>query len=85
MQEANKNGQASKSIGFLMNVSDFDAEIAAISEIDAASKVVLQVGNMEDFDTYYQDLREKHKKAGMDKVLEAVNKQYSDWKSNRGK
>lgn len=82
MKNDNENAQLSKSVGFLMNTEGFDAEIAALSEVYDAAKVVLRVGNMEDFDSYIADMKKKQKDAGMQTLLDELNRQYSEWKSN---
>ena len=83
MEENNQTAKLSKCVGFLIDTADFEAEIAALSEIDSASKTVLQVGNMDDFDSYIADIRSKQKNAGIDKVIEKINNQYSEWKENK--
>lgn len=83
MEENNKNAQLSKATGFLMDTSEYDAEIAALSEVHDAAGTVLKIGNMEDFDVYMADLKEKEKAAGMDELLAALNEQYVQWKNKK--
>lgn len=83
MEEDNTNGKLSKSCGFMMDVSEFDTEIAAISEADDAAKTVLRIGNMDDFDEYIAKLRQKREKAGIKTLLDDINRQYSEWKSKQ--
>lgn len=83
MENDNKNGKLSKSFGFIMDVSKFDTEIAAISEADDAAKTVLRIGNMDDFDSYMDKLRKKREKAGINTLLDDINKQYTEWKKKQ--
>ena len=83
MENDNKNGKLSKSFGFIMDVSKFDTEIAAISEADDAAKTVLRIGNMDDFDSYMEKLRKKREKAGINTLLDDINKQYTEWKKKQ--
>lgn len=83
MKHDNETAETSKACGFLMDTSNFDAEIAAISEIETASQTVLRVGNMEDFDSYYADLEKKLDNAGINKLINNVNKQYAEWKKTK--
>ena len=83
MEDDNKNGKLSKSFGFIMDVSKFDTEIAAISEADDAAKTVLRIGNMDDFDSYMDKLRKKREKAGINTLLDDINKQYTEWKKKQ--
>ena len=66
-----------------MDVSKFDTEIAAISEADDAAKTVLRIGNMDDFDSYMDKLRKKREKAGINTLLDDINKQYTEWKKKQ--
>ncbi|MEG2669039.1 MAG: DUF3502 domain-containing protein, partial [Oscillospiraceae bacterium] len=83
MQSSNETGKLSKTVGFLMDIDDLQAEVAALSESITAAEQVLNVGNMENFDSYISDLKSKQKAAGIDKILDDINKQYTDWKASK--
>ena len=85
MEHDNENAETSKAVGFLMDTSKFDAEIAAISEVETAAQTVLRVGNMDNFDEYYADLDKKLDNAGINDLIDDMNKQYAAWKKSKKK
>ena len=56
-----------------------------MSAINSEVKAVFNVGAMPDFDKYLEETRERVKEAGIDTVLEELNKQYQEWKKANNK
>lgn len=83
MEHDNNTAPTSKICGFIIDVSDFDAEIAAISEVINSSQIVFRVSNEENFDTYYNDIVKKLEKAGINDVLDKLNSDYAAWKKSK--
>lgn len=77
MQEGNKNITVSKMADVQFDTQPITTELAALSEIWQASEKVLQYGAMTDFDAYVKELDEKCKAAGIDTVIDELNKQYN--------
>ena len=77
MQEGNKNITISKMADVQFDTQPITTELAALSEIWQASEKVLQYGAMTDFDAYVKELDEKCKAAGIDTVIDELNKQYN--------
>lgn len=82
MEEDNENGIESKTCGFMMDIEPVETEIAALSEVVKSSSKVLSNGNMDDFDTYFQDVEKKLTEAGIDDILSEFNRQYDEWKAS---
>ena len=82
MEEDNENGIESKTCGFMMDIEPVETEIAALSEVVKSSGKVLSNGNMDDFDTYFQDVEKKLTEAGIDDILSEFNRQYDEWKAS---
>jgi len=83
MQHYNGITPASKLLGFVPDTDAFTAEIAALTQVDSASKIVLRTGCMEDYDTYIADYKQKMIDAGVERIVDELNKQYIDWKNNK--
>lgn len=82
MKKDNQEAGLSKTVGFMMDIDNLESEIAALSEVITASQPVFNVGNMDDFESYYQDVENKWKMAGIDKILDELNRQYAEWKAS---
>lgn len=83
MKENNETTAISATAGFFMDTEGMEAEIAALSQIYTASEVVLRTGCMADYDTYMNDLRAKLDNAGINKLLDELNRQYTAFKSGQ--
>lgn len=82
MEEGNKNITISKRADVQFDTAPIKAELAALSEIWTGASKVLNYGAMNDFDSYMNDLIQKCKNAGVDKVIDELNSQY---RAARGK
>ena len=76
MEENNKNINISKRADVQLDATPIKSELAALSEIWSSSSKVLTYGAMNDFDSYMNDLIQKCKNAGVDKVVDELNSQY---------
>ena len=85
IQEDNEKGDVSKMLGFVFDSSNVKSEVAQLSAINSEVKAVFNVGAMPDFDKYLEETRERVKEAGIDTVLEELNKQYQEWKKANNK
>lgn len=82
MEEGNKNAVISKRADVQFDSEPIKTELAALSEIWKSAESVLNYGAMTDFDSYMDELVQKCKNAGVDKVIDELNRQY---KAARGK
>ncbi len=85
MQENNEKGTAVKCLGFSFDSSNVRTEVAQLSAIYSEVNSVFDVGAMPDFDKYLKETQERVKEAGIDTLLEEVNKQYQEWKKANNK
>ena len=82
MQQRNKEAEISKKASVQFDTTSITAELAALTEIWQASEKVLQYGAMPDFDSYIADLDAKCENAGIQKVIDELNRQYAEAKAN---
>lgn len=82
MEEGNKNAVISKRADVQFDSTPIKTELAALSEVWSGAGRVLNYGAMNDFDSYINELIQKCKNAGVDKVIDELNRQY---KAARGK
>lgn len=85
MQEMNKKGKISKSLGFVFDPDPVKAETAQCSAIYQECIQTFNFGCMDNFDQYLADAKSKFEKAGLQKVLDEKNKQYNEWKKDNNK
>lgn len=83
MKKINTEAKVSADVGFVPDTDDLKTEIAMISAVVSESISVFNTGSMPDFDEYYNATLKRLNDAGIDKVLESVNKQYRKWKKNQ--
>ncbi|MBP3361103.1 MAG: DUF3502 domain-containing protein [Clostridia bacterium] len=81
MQEMNNNLTISKQSTLVFDTSSIKAEIAALSEVRKASQKVFANGAMPDFDSYMAEYENKLADAGIDKVIDELNRQYREYKA----
>ena len=81
--EWNGNATRSKLAGFVFNSEPVQTELAQISVVESEFKNVLTYAD--DYDAKFEELQEKLELAGMQKVVDEVNKQISEWKAANGK
>ncbi len=80
MQEKNKTAEISKLGNIQFDTSSLTSELAALSEIWTSAEKVLQYGAMNDFDSYLAELDAKCEQAGIQSVIDELNKQYQEKK-----
>ena len=85
MQEMNKNGTVTKSLGFDFDNDAVKAEHAQCSAVYEECRLVFAYGCMDDFDEYLASAKAKYETAGLAKVLEEKNRQYDEWKKAQNK
>lgn len=83
IKKTNENAKLSKTVGFSFDTEPVKAEVAKVSAAAEEIAPVLTAGCMEDFETYTTNARQKMIDAGAEKVLEEMNRQYSEWKSEK--
>lgn len=81
-EEFNNNSTISPALGFVFNPNNVANEIAAIENVYQEYAPAIMVGAV-DPDEILPKFLEKLDKAGADKVLEEMNRQYSAWKNNK--
>lgn len=81
-KEFNENSIPSPVLGFYFDSNPVRSEIAAISNVSSEFAPALLKGAV-DPEQYIPAFNEKLKQAGMDKVLEEIQKQYDEWKANQ--
>lgn len=82
MEEGNKNVVISKRADVQFDSEPIKTELAALSEVWKSAESVLNYGAMTDLDSYMDELIQKCKNAGVDRVIDELNSQY---KAARGK
>ncbi|OPH50590.1 hypothetical protein BC351_08035 [Paenibacillus ferrarius] len=68
-------------LGFNFDSSALTAEVAAIKNVESEFRPILETGSV-DPEAYVPKFKEKLKAAGIDKVLQEMNKQYDSWKAS---
>lgn len=76
MEQKNQEATISKKADVQFDIAPIQTELAALTEIWEAATKVLQYGAMTDFDSYIGELREKSENAGVQKVIDELNRQY---------
>lgn len=84
MRENDKKATVSKAFGFRFDSEPVKTEYAKLCSVYEEYDKVFGTGSMTDFDAYYAEARRKLNDAGIDKVLEEVNRQYREWKKVNG-
>lgn len=79
MKAENEKAVISKAAGFRFDSEPVKTEYAKCCSVYEEYDRVFGTGSMTDFDSYYADARQKLTDAGIDKVIEEVNKQYKAW------
>lgn len=82
MKEMNKDAIIAKCFGFNFDNTPVKAEEARCSAIYEECRRVFNYGCMDNFEQYLEATRKKYKDAGIDKVVEEINRQYKEWKNN---
>ena len=83
MQELNRSAEVAPILGFVPDLSAYKTNIAMINSIFTESIPVLSTGSMPDYDEYVTALKSRYKDAGIDDVVDEINKQYKEWKSKK--
>ena len=53
--------------------------MASVAAVMSASKIVLETGSSPNVDAYLKEVNQRLTKAGIDILLEEVNRQYEEW------
>ena len=83
MKKLNEEAKVSPDVGFVPDTSELQTEIAMVSAIVSETISVFNTGSMPNFDEYYNATLKRLDEAGIDKILDALNKQYVEWKKNK--
>ncbi|MFJ7934486.1 ABC transporter substrate-binding protein [Sporosarcina sp. NPDC096371] len=78
----NESATAAPTLGFHFNNAAVRAEIAAITNISKEFYPALATGSV-DPEVYLPKYNKKLKEAGIDKVLQEIQKQYDEWKKDQ--
>lgn len=76
----NSESEIMPDLGFNFDSSALKTEVAAIKNVESEFRPILETGSV-DPDSTIPKFKEKLKAAGIDKVLEEMNKQYAQWKT----
>lgn len=82
MEELNKTAEVSDVFGFKFNPENVKSEYAKVSSVKETYSTIFSAGCMEDFDQYLADARKQLADAGVDKVIEELNKQFKQWQKD---
>ncbi|MCH1625222.1 ABC transporter substrate-binding protein [Ferdinandcohnia quinoae] len=80
-KEFNDASTPAPTLGFYFDTNPVRTEIAAIANVSQEFAPALLTGSV-DPEEYLPKANKKFKEAGLDKVLEEIQKQYDDWKKN---
>lgn len=80
----NEESEVVPNLGFNFDSSNLKTEVAAIKNAESEFRMTLETGSV-DPDEYLPKFKEKLKAAGIDKVLDEMNKQYEEWKAENNK
>ena len=83
MKVLNSEAKVSPDVGFIPDTDDLKTEIAMISAVVSETISVFNIGSMPDFDEYYNATLKRLDEAGIDKVLDSINRQYTEWKKTK--
>ncbi len=83
MQKMNAEGKIAKCLGFTFDSEPVKASFAQCGAIYQECRQIFAYGCMDNFDEYLASAKQKFETSGLDKVLEEMNKQYSEWKKNK--
>ena len=81
-EKMNNEAYQSPMLGFVPNVDSFSTEIANIANIVSEYKAKMEFGT-EDFNNWYDEFISKLEQAGVDKVMDALQKQYDEFLLNK--
>ncbi|KZE51601.1 ABC transporter substrate-binding protein [Rossellomorea marisflavi] len=81
-EEFNKNSTPSPALGFYFDSNPVRTEIAAISNVTSEFSPALLKGAV-DPEEYLPAFNKKLEEAGMEKVLDEIQKQYDEWKKKQ--
>ncbi|MEK5440327.1 MULTISPECIES: ABC transporter substrate-binding protein [unclassified Fredinandcohnia] len=81
-QEFNDSAVKAPSLGFNFNSDPVRSELASITNISKEFYPALATGSV-DPEEYLPKFNKKLKEAGLDKVLEEIQKQFDEWKSSQ--
>lgn len=77
-----EKGTLPECFGFNFDSEGFETQVASTASVMTAAKPILETGSMAGgFDEYLKKVNENLTKAGIDELLEEVNKQYAEWKA----
>ncbi|SDD03745.1 putative aldouronate transport system substrate-binding protein [Paenibacillus sp. UNCCL117] len=80
----NSESEVVPNLGFNFDSSNLKTEVAAIKNAENEFRPTLETGSVNP-DEYLPKFKEKLKAAGIDKVLQEINKQYAEWRAENKK
>lgn len=80
----NAESEAVPNLGFNFDSSQFKTEVAAIKNVETEFRPILETGSVNP-EEFVPKFKEKLKAAGIDKVMQEMNKQYNEWKAAKKK
>lgn len=72
-------GTLPECFGFTFDSKGYETQVASVAAVMSASKIVLETGSSPDVDAYLKEVNQRLTKAGIDILLEEVNRQYEEW------
>ncbi len=73
----------STALGYTFDSSDYQTELAAVTSVINKYLATLEYGMASDLDTAYNEFLDSLDKAGMNKLIEANQKQFDEWLTNQ--
>ena len=80
----NDESEIAPDMGFNFDSSALKTEVSAIKNVETEFRPILETGSV-DPEANVPKFKEKLKAAGIDKVIEEMNKQYAEWKTTNKK
>lgn len=77
----NNESEIVPDLGFNFDSFALTPEVAAIKNVESEFRPILETGSV-DPESYVPKFKEKLKAAGIDKVIQEMNKQYEEWKAS---
>ena len=83
VQAANKAAEITRTMGFGLSLEDIKTEVASVSAVKDQYYQLLSFGASDNFEKDYQAFMSALKKAGIDDLIEKIQKQLDDWAASQ--
>lgn len=79
LKEVHNNAHKSSLMGFSPDLNSIKTEVAQVQAVKTEYDKVLRFGAMDDFETTWNEYRNKMKLAGEEKIVQTVQEQLNEW------